>query len=232
MNNKLSIYYMILSMVFCLSYFVGSCLDIKVIDVFGSFPVSCGIFLIPFMYVVSDCLVEIYGFKYSCYTMVFTIIIQICILLIIKIVYLLPPAPYWNGNEHFSYVFNSTIRTNISAIFAFTTAFLTNAYVMSKMKTIHKGKYFKTRAIVSTIFGELMDSLVFFTLAFLFVIPFDKLLNMIVFNTILKTGYEAILLPITERVSNYIKEKENIDIYDSDTSYLQAFKNLFINKEF
>ena len=97
-------------------------------------------------------------------------------------------------------------------------AFL-NAYVMSKMKILQRGRGFSIRAIASTIVGEGADSLVFFTLAFTGIIPTRDLLILIGTQTAMKTGYEIIALPITNVVVKWVKKHEDTDVYDNGMSY-------------
>jgi uncharacterized PurR-regulated membrane protein YhhQ (DUF165 family) len=97
-------------------------------------------------------------------------------------------------------------------------AFL-NAFVMSKMKILQKGRGFSIRAIVSTIVGEGADSLVFFFIAFSGVIPLDDLWKLIFTQAAMKTGYEIIALPITNYLVKWVKKREGIDVYDTEISY-------------
>ena len=96
---------------------------------------------------------------------------------------------------------------------------------MSKMKISSQGKNFSLRAILSTIFGEGVDSLIFFPLAFIGVIPTSALLPLMFWQVILKTAYEIVVLPITIRVVRKLKEHEGVDVYDEDVDYnvLQVF---------
>ena len=90
---------------------------------------------------------------------------------------------------------------------------------MSRMKVRHQGKYFARRAIVSTLWGELADTFLFTTLGFFGVIPTKVVFVIILTETVLKTCYEIIILPITMRVVKYIKSHENTDTYDREISY-------------
>jgi len=42
---------------------------------------------------------------------------------------------------------------------------------------------------------------------------------MIISQAMLKTLYEIIILPITQRVVAHIKKHENVDVFDNDVSY-------------
>ena len=92
-------------------------------------------------------------------------------------------------------------RIAVAACFAFLVGSFINAYVMSRMKIASHGKNFSARAILSTVFGESADSLIFFPLAFGGLMPISELGKMMLVQVVLKTMYEIIILPITIRVS-------------------------------
>ena len=110
-----------------------------------------------------------------------------------------------------------------------------NAYVMSRMKlstqnrpSASKGfvKNFSARAVLSTIFGELTDSIIFFPLALGGVIPWEEMPSLVITQVTLKTLYEIVALPVTIRVVKFTKAHDHEDVFDRDITY-----NIFkINK--
>lgn len=131
----------------------------------------------------------------------------------------IPAAPFWEGEEHFDFVFGMAPRIVIASLTAFLVGSFLNAYVMSKMKVASGGKNFSVRAILSTIVGETADSLIFFPVAFGGVIAWPELLIMMGIQIILKSMYEVIILPVTIRVVNAIKKIDGSDAYDENISY-------------
>ncbi len=90
---------------------------------------------------------------------------------------------------------------------------------MSRMKIASEGRHFSYRAIVSSIIGEAADSLIFFPLALGGVIPTEALLPLMLWQVVLKTVYEIIVLPLTSRVIKRVKRFERVDTYDVDINY-------------
>lgn len=87
------------------------------------------------------------------------------------------------------------------------------------MKLASQGRHFSLRAVVSTLFGEGADSLIFFPMAFGGVIPLEEMLKLMLIQVIAKTLYEIVALPVTIRVVRYIKKVDATDVYDKDISY-------------
>jgi uncharacterized integral membrane protein (TIGR00697 family) len=136
----------------------------------------------------------------------------------------IPGAPYWHGEEGFHVIFGLAPRIALASFIAFIAGSFINAYVMSKMKLSAKEsgsfkKNFSARAIWSTVFGEATDSIIFFPLALGGVIPWEEMPSLMISQVTLKTLYEILVLPITIRVVEYTKKRDNEDVYDEDINY-------------
>ena len=96
---------------------------------------------------------------------------------------------------------------------------MVNAQVMSRMKVRDGGKRFSLRAIMSTVFGESADSLIFFPIAFAGMLPLATIVTLVWTQVMLKTLYEIIALPITIRVVKLLKRVEGADVTDVNVDY-------------
>ncbi|HEX3058240.1 MAG TPA: VUT family protein, partial [Usitatibacter sp.] len=78
-----------------------------------------------------------------------------------------------------------------------------------------------TRTIGSTIFGEGVDSLIFYPLAFYGtgIIPDDKLPMVMVAQFVTKVGVEVVFTPVTYAIVGWLKRAESEDYYDRDTRF-------------
>jgi uncharacterized PurR-regulated membrane protein YhhQ (DUF165 family) len=97
---------------------------------------------------------------------------------------------------------------------------------MSRMKLSSAGKNFSYRAVLSTVFGEFTDSIIFFPLALGGVIPWEEMPSLVITQVTLKTLYEILVLPITIRVVAFTKKHDHEDVFDNDIAY-----NIFKVKE-
>ena len=129
----------------------------------------------------------------------------------------IPAAPFWEGEEHFDFVFGMAPRIVAASLMAFLVGSFLNA--MSKMKIASQGRNFSARAILSTVVGETADSLIFFPVAFGGIVAWKELLIMMGIQIVLKSMYEVIILPVTIRVVKAIKQIDGSDVYDTDISY-------------
>ena len=133
------------------------------------------------------------------------------------------PAPIYPENQEvaasFNRLFGLVPRTTVASLLAFVLGSQMNAWVMSKMKVATKGRGFGWRAILSTVAGELCDSVIFYPLAFAGVMPAGAILSIILTQVTVKTIYEVLVLPLTTVIARRLKKAEGIDTYDYDISY-------------
>jgi uncharacterized integral membrane protein (TIGR00697 family) len=105
------------------------------------------------------------------------------------------------------------------SIVAFWSGSLLNSYVLAKMKIMTRGRWLWTRVIGSTLCGELVDSTLFFTIAFYGVWPTQQLIGVTITQYLLKSAWEVIMTPATYRIVGFLKRVEHEDYYDRDTNF-------------
>ena len=218
MKEKVSVPFMLLGILLNVCLIPANLLETKVIQV-GSITVTAGLLVFPISYIINDCIAEVWGFKKARLIIWSGFAMNFFVVALGLIAVAIPAAPFWEGEEHFDFVFGMAPRIVIASLTAFLVGSFLNAYVMSKMKVASGGKNFSLRAILSTIVGETADSLIFFPVAFGGVIAWPELLIMMGIQIILKSMYEVIILPVTIRVVNAIKKIDGSDVYDENISY-------------
>lgn len=87
------------------------------------------------------------------------------------------------------------------------------------MKIWTHGSKFWSRALGSTVVGEGIDTVLFTLIAFAGSLPNPILISIMLSNYIFKLVVEAVLLPITYKVVNFLKKAENEDYYDTKTNF-------------
>ena len=139
-----------------------------------------------------------------------------------QVVIALPVAPgsymagYQNGLET---VFGNSWRIALGSMIAFWCGSLSNSYVMAKMKIYTQGKHLWTRTIGSTAIGELVDSSLFYMIAFYGIWSTSEIIQVALVQYILKTLWEVLATPLTYAVVGFLKKKENEDYYDTHTNF-------------
>ena len=218
MKEKVSVPFMLLGILFNVCLIAANLLETKVIQV-GSLTVTARLLVFPISYIINDCIAEVWGFKKARLIIWSGFAMNFFVVALGLIAVAIPAAPFWEGEEHFNFVFGMAPRIVAASLMAFLVGSFLNAYVMSKMKVASRGRHFSARAILSTLAGETADSLIFFPVAFGGIIAWRELLIMMCIQIILKSMYEVIILPVTIRVVKAIKKIDGSDVYDTDISY-------------
>ena len=215
MKEKVSVPFMLLGILFNVCLIAANLLETKVIQI-GSLTVTAGLLVFPISYIINDCIAEVWGFKKARLIIWSGFAMNFFVVALGLIAVAIPAAPFWEGEEHFDFVFGMAPRIVAASLMAFLVGSFLNAYVMSKMKVASRGRHFSARAILSTLAGETADSLIFFPVAFGGIIAWRELLIMMCIQIILKSMYQVIILPVTIRVVKAIKKIDGSDVYDTE----------------
>ena len=218
MKQQVSIPFMLLGILFNVCLIAANLLETKVIQL-GSLTVTAGLLVFPISYIINDCIAEVWGFRKTRLIIWSGFAMNFFVVGLGLAAVALPAAPFWEGEEHFNFVFGMAPRIVVASLLAFLTGSFLNAYVMSRMKLASRGRRFSLRAIVSTVVGETADSLIFFPIAFGGIIAWRELLVMMALQIVLKSLYEVIVLPLTIRVVKAVKRLDGSDVYDEGISY-------------
>lgn len=184
----------------------------------GSITLPGAVVIFPLSYILNDCIAEVWGYKKARLVIWTAFVMNFFVALVGQGVALLPAASFWDGGEHFNFVFNMAPKVAFASLLAFLGGSTLNAYVMSKMKVATAGKRFYSRAILSSLAGEFLDSLIFMPIVF-WGTPFKALAVMMLAQVSFKVCYEILILPVTSWVVRKVKKYEEVDTFDNGISY-------------
>jgi len=129
------------------------------------------------------------------------------------------PRRQWNGQAAYESVFGSTWRIVAASLLAFWAGEFVNSFVLARMKILTGGRHLWSRTIGSTVFGQAVDSAIFYPIAFLGVWSNEQVLTVMVTNWLLKVLWEALLTPVTYAVVGWFKAREGVDVFDQGTDF-------------
>lgn len=216
---KISVTFMLLAVTFCVCLIVSNLMEIKTVD-FGPLTITAGVIVFPISYILNDCIVEVYGFGKARLVIWLGFGMNMLVSLLLQLGVWLPGAESWTQQEAMATIFGAVPRIFAASFIAFLCGSMVNAYVMSKMKIASGGRRFSLRAIVSSLWGEGVDSVIFFPIAFGGVLAWSEIGMLIVTQTLLKTLYEILILPVTMKVVKILRDHEGGDVTDTpETSY-------------
>ena len=198
-------------------------LAFKMTTIFG-FNIPSSILIFPLSFICNDIFSEVYGYKRSRAIVNAGLFVQILASLTVYFAVFMPSAHFWQHQNEFELVLGQNLKLTIASLLGCYFGEIVNSIQMSKLKYLQKGAigiFQMRRFVVSTVFGELVDSLIFFTLAFSAIYSTKQLVTLIITSWTMKVIYEIIFLPLSMKITEKVKLIEGIDIIDDPriTSY-------------
>ena len=188
-----------------------------------SFAFDAGTLVFPISYIFGDILTEVYGYARSRRVIWMGFWMMALVGAMIWLAGVLPGESEWQGyagQSAYDAILGGVSGLVVASLIAYWLGEFSNSYVLAKMKVASQGKYIWTRTITSTLIGQAIDTVIFFTLATLLgVFPPEIVVTLVITNYILKVGIEVILTPVTLRIIKWLKQAENEDYFDTDTQF-------------
>ena len=205
---------------------ISNILDVKIFKIFDfgffafdSFNMPAGVILFPIAYVFGDVLTEVYGYSAS-RKVIWTGFASLLLFIIFsQIAIMLPAGEGWNLEEAYNTMLTHVPRVMIASMTAYFAGEFTNSFILAKMKVKTEGKGMASRFIVSTIFGEFVDTAIFVAIAYAGVLPFYVLISILIPAWIFKVLWEVVALPLSIPLVKWLKRVENEDYFDKNTNF-------------
>lgn len=209
-TKKISLLQLILTVVFVVALLISNVITGKQLLLPFGITMTGAVFLFPITYVLSDLFSEVYGYKWSRFTCYLGFAANLFMVLIFQLAIMTPAPDYWTNQAAFEVVLGNTPRVLIASLLAMLVGDLVNDRVFRKMKQKHLNthKGFGWRAILSSLCGEIADSLVFMPIAFLGQMPVNTLIVMSITQVSIKIAYEILILPLSRRVVHKVSDYE------------------------
>lgn len=214
--------YVILACIFCATLMISNLAAGKILEWPFGILVDGGMIMFPIIYIFGDVLTEVYGFKRSRLIIWMGMVCNLMMAFLMALVTWMPSPSFYEGTGAYQFIFSLTPIIVIASMVGYFFGEMSNSMVLSKMKKWTKGKYLWSRTITSTIVGEGVDTMLFCVIAYGplgFAFGWDVIIYMLVLAYILKVLYEVLATPLTYKIVNYIKRKEQIDIFDYGVDY-------------
>src|SRR5271163_4835063 len=186
----------------------------------GGVTFLAGVLFFPISYIFGDILTEVYGYGRDRRAVWAGFAALAFASLMATVVVHLPASAASRDNQGaVEAIFGNTPRIIVASIMAFSCGSFVNSYVLAKMKIWTQGRWLWTRIIGSTLCGELVDSAIFYLVAFFGLMPWPHLLLIMFTQYGLKSGWEIVAAPLTYRVVAFLKRAEQEDYYDIGTNF-------------
>ena len=220
-NQQVSVLFMLLGTLFCVCLIAANLFATKQMAV-GPVHFTGAILIFPISYIINDVVAEVWGFRRTRLLIWMAFAFNFLFVLMAAMVDVLPGVDWWRetpAGTGFHAIFGLAPRIVAASFIAFIVGSFVNAAVLSKMKVASQGRYFSLRAIVSSLAGDACDSVIFFPIALAGIVPWNQMPLFVMWQVVIKTVYEIVILPVTMQVVKAVKRHEGVDVYDRDIKY-------------
>jgi uncharacterized PurR-regulated membrane protein YhhQ (DUF165 family) len=138
---------------------------------------------------------------------------------IFQFVIFYPPSVVMKNNQSYVDVLSTAPRLVLFGTLAMFAGDIANNYVLAKMKVWTNGRYISARFVLSTLCGQSVNTAVFYVFALWGIMPKSALTTSIIVASLAKVSVELILLPVTLKISLWLKRSENVDFSDNTTNF-------------
>lgn len=177
---------------------------------------SVSVICFPIGYIISDVLTEVYGFRVARGVIWLGFACNLLMVILFQIAIAIPGAPFYEHQAAYSTILSSATWLLAGSFAAYIVGEFSNATVMVVLKNATHGKHLWMRTISSTVVGQGIDSILFYSIAFGIsgAWGWDQAINGAITAWIIKSLYEVAATPLTYAVIGWLKRVENMDIYD------------------
>jgi uncharacterized integral membrane protein (TIGR00697 family) len=205
------------------SNFIGAAKQATLdLPILGRVTFGAGVLFFPISYIFGDVLTEVYGYARDRRVVWAGFGALAFASLMAWVVVRLPAADSeWmkTYQGQLEGVFGNAWRIAAGSMIAFWSGSFANSFVLAKMKIRTEGRWLWMRTIGSTLVGELVDSSLFYFIAFGGLWATGDVLKVALTQYVLKTGWEVVMTPVTYRVVGFLKRAEHEDFYDRETRF-------------
>lgn len=212
--------YVVLAALFIAALITCNLVANKFVEVdlgFKTFIISAGVIPYPMTFLITDILSEVYGRKNTNIVVFSGFFASLFVLLILYLGHVFPAiASSPVSNEEFDLVFQNSKRVILSSMIAYLTAQFFDVRIFHFIKGKTKGKHLWLRNNFSTIFSQLLDTVLVIGVIFWGLKSFDEMLPLIgdgwLFKSLFAAADTLLIYPIVFGIRKYFRLKPGEEI--------------------
>ncbi|MBN1441046.1 MAG: queuosine precursor transporter [Anaerolineales bacterium] len=221
-------FFPLVTAVFVTALIVSNIVAVKQIEL-GPFKLTAALLIFSVSYIFGDVLTEVYGYAKA--RQVIWIGFGCNLLAVVSFLAAgaLPPSSTWAlpgfessaaSQTAYDAILGYTPLILLASFAAYLAGEFLNSFVMAKMKIWSGGRRLWMRTIGSTFVAQIADTGIFVgILAFGGLVAPGDVLPIMLGEWLSKVAYEVLATPVTYRVVNWLKRKENEDYFDRETDF-------------
>jgi queuosine precursor transporter len=185
---------------------VANIVSAKVIDLWGVI-LPAAVIGYPLTYLLTDAISELYGEARARQVVYVGFWANLLMLAFVQATIWLPPAAFWPHQSSYEAVMSSSVRMVVASMLSYIAAQMADVKVFHLIKRKTGERHFWLRKNVSTALSQMLDTSLFILVAFYGTMPNGALLQMIVYQYLVKTAIAMIDTPLSYLVVQGLKKR-------------------------
>lgn len=192
--------------------------DARLISILG-LVISPGTLSYPLSFLISDSITEVYGFKKARLAIWTALFFNLLFILFGQLIIQLPSPTFSTDNESFDKLLSLNFWIVCASFISCIVSEPINSFLIAKLKIYLNGRYVGIRFISSTIIATFLDTILFVSIAYHNEVNYLNMIKMVLNVWWIKVFIEIIFLPFSIRITKWLKQQEQTDIYDYQTNF-------------
>jgi uncharacterized integral membrane protein (TIGR00697 family) len=211
-------FFHLLSMIYVTIILAADVLIYKVTQI-GSITFTVGSLVIPFWFLLTDIIAEVYGYQLTRRLIWSGILCGFLFTLACVSLIHLPSPSFWQYQGAYNQVLGKLPRILLGCVAGIFAGAFANTYLITKWKILVRGRYFWIRSIASSGMGQLIFTIVTLSFDMLGILPFNNIIKFIILSFTIKIIVTTLFAFPSWILILALKKLENIDIYDYNTNF-------------
>lgn len=191
MNNKPFNKFTIITTLYVVLLIISNLMATKMIDIWGMI-LPAAVIAYPLCFMCGDVLTEVWGYKTARKVIWLGFIMNLLLVIWTYIGVYLPYPSFWQGQEAYSFIFTAVPRITLASFVGYIFGELSNSWSLEWIKKFTGEKLLFVRTIGSSVIGQVLDTILFFTIAFYGTMPNNVLITMMITQYLFKVCCEAL----------------------------------------
>lgn len=170
---------------------ISNLMATKLVNIWGMI-LPAAVIAYPLCFMTGDVLTEVWGFQTAKKVIWLGFGANFLLVIWTNLGIYLPHPDFWQGQEHYSFIFGAVPRITLASFVGYIFGELSNSWSMEFIKKYTGSKYLFVRTIGSSVIGQVLDTVLFFAIAFYGTMPNDVLVTMMVTQYFFKVACEAL----------------------------------------
>ncbi len=198
-----------LACLFVTSLLAANIIASKVVGI-GEITFPAAVIVFPLTFLVTDTINEVWGKKTAREIVIVGFLMNIVLIIFIYIGQILPPAEIFEHQEAYEVILGAVPRITAASLLAYLLSQMHDIWAFNLWRRITGGKHLWLRNNLSTITSQLIDSVVFISVAFWGQYALEELGFLILNQFLIKVIIAVIDTPFCYLLVNWIRGKKEV----------------------